>query len=166
MKTAILSLLVMLLSTSFVSANDSVCGKDCDCGCNETGICNCLSIKAEVKKDVYDPYGISDYTKFREWIVKGIGEGILTVGPVDKNVGSYQTHCRVDSGWKGLADGEYTCFALNGDAVMVPKKGIRLATTESDNAALRLSPTTGTCANGTCGTSQSYTRFGIFGRRR
>lgn len=68
----------------------------------------------------YDPYRFDTYAEFRDMIVR-TGEwyyrhdeytpvlGALFVGVPDTAVGTYELHCRVPSGFGGLADGVYDC---------------------------------------------------------
>lgn len=72
----------------------------------------------KVKSSLPDPYGYTDYNKFREAVNDGV-RGKLVVGIEDKYVNTYTTHCRVPSGFEGLADGEYDCYEENGRAMML-----------------------------------------------
>lgn len=66
------------------------------------------------KPGVYDPYGYSDYAKFRKHIADG-GRGTLYVGVKGESVGSYTPHCRVPSGYfTGIEDGVYDCMHTYG----------------------------------------------------
>ncbi len=66
-----------------------------------------------------DPYGVADYGEFYRRIADG-NPGRLAVGVPDPWVGTYHLHCRVPSGFRGLADGEYACAAVNGVPQMKP----------------------------------------------
>ena len=60
-----------------------------------------------------DPYGYTDYRAFHA-AVKSSGYGVLSVGVPDRWVGTYMFHCRVPSGFEGLADGEWSYFMSDG----------------------------------------------------
>lgn len=70
-----------------------------------------------VQQTPSDPYGVPDYAAFRARITGNV-RGVLVVGVPDRFVGGYQFHCRVASGFAGLADGEYDCWEENGRPVM------------------------------------------------
>lgn len=55
-----------------------------------------------------DPYGFAGYADFYQHVAR-VGSGTLVVGIPDKYVGTYTAHCRVPSGFSGLADGNYDC---------------------------------------------------------
>jgi hypothetical protein len=67
--------------------------------------------------DRSDPYRVDDYDDFRSRVAAGIA-GVLYVGVKDRSVGSYEMHCGVPRGFRGLADGVYDCSAEGGRAVM------------------------------------------------
>lgn len=66
-----------------------------------------------------DPYGFKDYKDFYTHVERG-GKGVLVVGIPDKYVGGYLRHCRVESGFGGLADGEYECWKEGGKPILKP----------------------------------------------
>lgn len=73
------------------------------------------------KSSRYDPYGFADYGEFLKAVTRAgrhKGRFVLVVGGKDRYVGTYQEHCRVPSGFRGLADGEYDAYLLNGVPVL------------------------------------------------
>ena len=78
------------------------------------------SVPDPPKVSVYDPYGMP-YKDFIEHVTR-LGKwywdhgrvkesmGVLYVGVQDKSVGTYEIHCWVPSGFKGLQDGVYDCY--------------------------------------------------------
>lgn len=70
-----------------------------------------------------DPYGYANYSDFLEQIKVGI-RGVLVIGIADQWVATYKMHCRVESGFGGLANGEYDCWMQDGKAVMELRKAV------------------------------------------
>jgi hypothetical protein len=86
----------------------------------ENKIPSAFVVVNKVKDANRDPYGVKDYTEFYKQVE--IGPGVLVVGIPDRFVGTYWVHCRVPSGFGGLADGEYLCKLEGGRHVIQPFK--------------------------------------------
>jgi len=70
---------------------------------------------------VTDPYGFLDYQDFYDRIKQGY-RGVLVVGTPDNFVGTYVLHCRVATGFEGLANGEYDYWMDGGQMVRLPRQ--------------------------------------------
>lgn len=102
-----------------------------------------------------DPYGFTDYAKFRTAIASG-RHGELYVGIPGASVGTYTPHCRVPSGFGGLDDGKYDCFFQDGDA--------RLTPVAPRATAAQPLPAGAGCAGGSCAApAAAQPAFGVFG---
>jgi len=70
--------------------------------------------------NVADPYEFDNYPDFRT-AVRASGKGVLVVGVPDRYTGTSTVHCRVESGFRGYADGEWD-FWVEGKDVWVRAK--------------------------------------------
>lgn len=78
------------------------------------------------KSDPGDPLRIDDYAAFVARIRTG-QRGVLVVGIPDKWAQSYQLHCHVESGFGGLADGDWDAWldSRTNTPVLQPRKAAK-----------------------------------------
>lgn len=121
------------------------CGDNCECE-NCDGSCS-WTVKAA------SPYEMT-YDRLLEYVAGGGKHAILVVNSTDPFKGSYQLHCRVDVGFKGLAKGNYFCGLYQGVASFrdTPWVDVVTASPVISYPAASFGTFGGSCSGGACST--------------